>query len=668
MDLLALLFGIGVKGVQRSLRPSGGSESAPLGGSKVEFELLLKEFERAPFPFFLKGGPAELFDGGLPTPLISSKPELERRPDVAKVPVKKAPGLRQPAIPLGAFVREEGLLKTAFLSSFKETEPEALKPGKRPVERPLYGNSGLPSASGVIRGSSAEQPFIAAKSGSKTGELARRGVVEGRVKNAKETELGKKAVSNRFVNKSLLPAPAAAFAPEVLAAGVNVKELLKGNACAPHGEGELPAPRGNFLPHNSYGPAKAPGHGAAPFLQGGGEGQVALKRNSGESLKERDSGRELPIEPPQLQVRKPEEVRASHPRPVPVRNNDSVVRAEVRPRKPQTTRELSGRYPSVAEASLKEEKLKPSDRQNPFPSQRWENLESLYRIGVLKREHLRPPSSRVDSPSLPALKAGQESLKLEHYNAGYAAPEQPLEPQTERPVWAFHRQKFSAPFPHADRANLTDHSPPQAFRFSGPLRPTSFGEGRKSLPAVVSKKSGRPPFSTFFHRPTEVQPLGQVNLAQADVADQTVQLPVKPLHENHLGPSGAFFGAPLYSGTLLTAATFSGGDSGSQAFGSPSHQGEQRFGEPQAHGAPFQLSFSFADTGLKMAVSVVRKVFNLNLQLGDHFTVTPAILDEVREVIESSGFVPGRIVLRGKGKVYGTSPKKTQRETVELKV
>ena len=100
-------------------------------------------------------------------------------------------------------------------------------------------------------------------------------------------------------------------------------------------------------------------------------------------------------------------------------------------------------------------------------------------------------------------------------------------------------------------------------------------------------------------------------------------------------------------------------ENGSSAFA----RGELSKGEGR------QLNFSVQDQTLQMQVSVVKRVFNLTLRLNDfNYSLPPFFVDEIREVIESAGFVPGRVVVKAKGKGPYADTLRRNSETVELKV
>lgn len=211
--------------------------------------------------------------------------------------------------------------------------------------------------------------------------------------------------------------------------------------------------------------------------------------------------------------------------------------------------------------------------------------------------------------------------------------------------------------------------------------------GGKSVLSTGRDESGKRSVSTLRYSVSKVEkrereesynasfPPGKLLAPKGAVVDRSSPPPVHPFsspvpntgvpsqfsQEGHFSPNSSihFVGSifPTFSLNFgsNTTGNFSGG-------GSESSQ-SQPSGEAN-HSSSFQLSFS--DRNLHLFVAVRGRTFNMNLNLFSGMQLDPSTLREIVSIVESSGFVPGRIVLKERKERYFYSGRAA--ESVELKV
>lgn len=139
-------------------------------------------------------------------------------------------------------------------------------------------------------------------------------------------------------------------------------------------------------------------------------------------------------------------------------------------------------------------------------------------------------------------------------------------------------------------------------------------------------------------------------------------LPTQFLQEGYFSSNSSihFVGSIFPTFSLNFGSNTTGNFSGS---GNESSQFQQPSGEAN-HSDSFQLSFS--DRNLHLFVAVRGRTFNMNLNLFSGMQLDPSTLREIVSIVESSGFVPGRIVLKERKERYFYSGRVA--ESMELKV
>ena len=86
-----------------------------------------------------------------------------------------------------------------------------------------------------------------------------------------------------------------------------------------------------------------------------------------------------------------------------------------------------------------------------------------------------------------------------------------------------------------------------------------------------------------------------------------------------------------------------------------------------SNGENREIRFSYLDRNVKLLAFLRGKVLNLNINVSDSLHIDPTTLKELVAVVENSGFVPGKIVIRQKRERYALFEEKVS-EKLELKV
>ena len=80
-----------------------------------------------------------------------------------------------------------------------------------------------------------------------------------------------------------------------------------------------------------------------------------------------------------------------------------------------------------------------------------------------------------------------------------------------------------------------------------------------------------------------------------------------------------------------------------------------------------EAQISYVDKNFKLSVMTIGRVLNLNLQILDEFHLDPSTVRDITTIIESSGYVPGKIVLRYRKERYATYESRSAKR-LELKI